>query len=447
MTAGGRAHPFEEQPHRTLLAWSLPVLIGFLAGPITDLVDTGFSAALGASSQAALGIGALVFMTVHWVFNFLGIAAQTEVAHARGAGDPVRAREAATLALAWSLAAGAVLGVLGFLASEPLAALLQARGAVLEEAVLYLRIRWISLPAILTTATAAGILRGAADMAGPMRVSIGLNALNVLGDALLVRGAGPLPGLGIAGLAWATVAAQIAGAVWSLALVRDRIGTSARVPWGGSAGLLRIGRDQFLRTFLLMAFFWTATGAANRMGEAAGAAWQGIRTFWLTAALLLDAFGVTAQTLVGTFLGAGRPRMARRVAAVACLHGLGVGFLLLGLMLLLEDPVRRLLVAPEAWPLFPEGWRLAAWMQPLAALCFVTDGLHWGSRDFAWLRNAMLAASGVGGAALLALDAEAPDAFARLWETVVLWLAVRAFFGLVRIWPGLGGAPLRPEGD
>ena len=35
-----------------------------------------------------------------------------------------------------------------------------------------------------------------------------------------------------------------------------------------------------------------------------------------------------------------------------------------------------------------------------------------------------------------------PDAFAWLWAMVILWLVVRAAFGLVRIWPGVGEAPL-----
>jgi MATE family multidrug resistance protein len=74
----------------------------------------------------------------------------------------------------------------------------------------------------------------------------------------------------------------------------------------------------------------------------------------------------------------------------------------------------------------------------------VTDGIHWGAGDYRFLRNAMIGATAAGAAILLlAVDRSAPDALTLVWLVTAGWIAVRAVFGVARIWPGIGAAPLR----
>ena len=80
-------------------------------------------------------------------------------------------------------------------------------------------------------------------------------------------------------------------------------------------------------------------------------------------------------------------------------------------------------------------------MQPLSALSFVTDGLHWASRDYAFLRNGMLLATATGVAGLWFLDPARPDALFHVWVVTFAWVVVRAALGMARIWPGLGRSP------
>jgi len=81
------SHPFVRNPHRTLIALSLPVLLSLVAEPLTGLVDTAFVARLGAVPLAALGVATVLLSSVFWIFNFLGIGTQTEVARAEGPGS------------------------------------------------------------------------------------------------------------------------------------------------------------------------------------------------------------------------------------------------------------------------------------------------------------------------------------------------------------------------
>jgi MATE family multidrug resistance protein len=423
---------------------SVPVLISLVAEPLTGLVDTAFVARLGSSELAGLGVGAALLSSALWVFNFLGIATQTEVAHALGAGDRARARDVAGLALALAALIGTAMGALCWPALGALARGMGASGEVHAAAYPYLEIRLLGVPPMLGMMVAFGALRGMHDMRTPLYIALASNALNIALDALLIFGLGPVPALGIAGAAWATVISQWVGGVWALLALRRQLGLPPQLHWRDARSLLRVGRDLFLRTGLAVAFVLLTTRAANRVGAESGAAHQAIRQVWLFTALALDAYAATAQSLVGYFLGARRRDLARRAALLANVWGLATGAALCAGMLLCEDAVARALVPGGARQVFSLAWRMSAIAQPLNAVSFVTDGIHWGARDYRYLRNAMLSATALGAAALLALDAAGRASLAGVWLITGGWISIRAAFGWLRLQPGVGAAPLAP---
>ncbi len=416
-------------------------MVSLVAEPLTGLADTAFISRLGTVPLAALGVGTIVLSSIFWVFNFLGISTQTEVARSLGAGDGGRACEISGLALALSALFGVGWLLVGLVLAEPAVAGMGASGEMHGAATQYLRIRLLAAPAVLVTTAAFGALRGLQDMRTPLRIAVSINVLNIALDALLIFGLGPVPALGVAGAAWATVVAQTLGGLWAVAAVRARLGVPARLHARDARLLLTAGRDLFLRTGLLTVFLLLATRAATRIGTEAGAAHQAIRQVWLFTALLLDAFAATAQSLVGYFRGARLLQPMRRVASVACAWSLGTGVLLAAAMWLGQDVVARWLVPVVAQPMFFSAWWVTAAMQPFNALSFATDGIHWGTSDYRFLRNAMMWATGLGAMALLLLDETAAGSLTQVWVVTAGWILVRAFLGVLRIWPGIGNSP------
>lgn len=421
----------------------MPVLFSFVAEPLTGLADTAFVKELGAAPLAGLGVGTIVLSSLFWIFNFLGIGTQTEVAHSLGAGDRPRARQFCGLALALAAAIGLGLVALGLPLTDFAVRQMGGEGEIRAAAVAYVRVRWFGAPAVLLTLTAFGALRGLQNVSTPLWITVAVNALNVALDALLIFGWGPVPALGVTGAAWATVASQWIGAGLALRAVRRALGFPAGFRWRDAVGLFVVGRDLFLRTGLLTFFLVLTTRAATRMGADPGAAHQAIRQFWAFTAFVLDAFGIVAQSLVGYFLGAGSLVLARRAAGIACAWGLAAGTAIAALMLVATAWMAELLVPQSAWPLFAAAWVPAALAQPLNALAFATDGIHWGTRDYRFLRNAMLAATGSMAVVLQFLDTGSPDALTSLWVLTGVWISLRAALGVLRIWPGIGHAPLR----
>lgn len=444
------------RPHATLVGLSIPVLFSLIAEPLTGLVDTAFVARLGAVPLAALGVGTTVLSAIFWAFNFLGIGTQTDVA--RWDGATLRTERDATMLQALIVAAG--LGTVAALVLWPLTpflvGLLGARGPMATSAELYTQIRWFGAPAIVITIAGFGALRGLRRMREPLYVALALNAVNIALDASLI------PRYGIAGAAWATVAAQWLGAaavVW-LALRQISGAWQAAAPSESPlrralsarrlGRLFRAGRDIVLRTASLTLFIVLATREATRLGADQGAVHQAVRQFWIFTALFLDAFAISGQSLVAFVSGsasgpapasASAPALAavRRVARVVLLWSGGVGTALALVMWLGAGPIGRLLVPTDALWLFPLAWVPALFFQPLNALAFGTDGILWGTSDFAYLRNVTLTATAVGLVLMYGLLWAGELDLAAIWLVTGAWIAVRAVLGILRIWPGRAG--------
>ncbi|MCA9935101.1 MAG: MATE family efflux transporter [Ardenticatenaceae bacterium] len=436
-------HSFVQKPHRTVLALSVPVLFSLIAEPLTGLIDTAFIARLGAVSLAALGVGTAALSSVFWIFNFLGVGTQTEVAQALGRQNQARAMRLTWLALALCLIFGVMLIVLGLPLAPAVAALLGADGVVQVDAVRYMQIRLFGAPAVLAMLTAFGALRGMQDMRTPLWIATAVNALNIALDWLLIFGVGAVPAMGVAGAAAASAIAQWVGALWAVTAVARRLGLAQKLQWREAGRLLQIGGDLFVRTGLLTLYLLFTTRVATQIGADSGAVHQAIRQVWTFTALGLDALAVTAQSLVGYFMGANDVAQARRVAAVTSGWSVVLGLLLTVAMFLGEDWVRGMLVPETAVALFNLPWLVAAAAQPINALAFITDGIHWGTGDYRYLRNGMLAATLVGVVGLWLVDANGERALLWVWGVTAVWISVRALFGVLRIWPGIGQSPMK----
>ncbi len=436
-------HPFVNAPHKTLISLSLPLLLSLIAEPLTGLVDTIFVANLGSTPLAALGVGTAVLSSIFWIFNFLGIGSQTEVAQAMGNGDISRLKQITTLAMVMAFFIGVALILLSFPLVSSMVRWMEATGGVHETAVEYIRIRMFGGPAILISIAAFGVMRGQQNMTTPLWVAGGINILNMVLDPLFIFGFGAFPPIGVAGAALASVISQWMGAIACLWYLFKKLGHPGRVKFSEALGLLVVGRDLFIRTGMLILFLLLSTRAATAVSSESGAAHQVIRQTWFFTAFLMDAYAMVGQSLVAYFLGGDQLNEARRVGTVVCCWSLGTGFLLAAVMLMGQDSVILLMVPGSAVNVFKGAWQTAALTQPLNALAFATDGIHWGTGDYAYLRNVVITATICCCSLLFFFENQGSLTLAGVWGITIVWVMIRACGGLMRIWPGVGLAPLK----
>ena len=428
----------------------MPILGSLVAEPLAGLVDTAFVARLGAEPLAALGVGTMVLSAIFWAFSFLGVATQTRVATLYGAesrdGGPGRGAAGMCLvAVTLALLVGMVVFVAGLPLAGPAARAMGAAGEVARLAEDYLVFRLFGAPAMLASFAAFGALRGAHDMRTPLWVASGMNALNVALDPVMIFGLGGFPAMGVAGAAIASSISPWVGALWAVAAALRRLGLPVGFDWRQARGLLAAGVDLFLRAASLNAFLILGTRKATLISAGAGAVHQVVRSTWFFNALFMDSFAISAQSLVAYFLGTGDRAQARRAARVVTLWSFGAGAALCLAMLFAEGWVSALYIPPVAMAAFPFPWRVAAVTQPISGVTFGTDGVHFGASDFTYLRNSVLAALVAGGIVVVWMDPASPQALNGVWWSFAVWTGVRAVIGTLRVWPGVGNAPLAHE--
>lgn len=413
-------------PHDAEIArLAIPALGALAADPLVSLVDTAFVGRLGPEPLGALGVDTAAFSFAFVLFNFLAYGTTPLVASALGRGD----REAAGRVVVHALTLAAVFGLAAVTVLEtltvPILRLLQAGDAILEPAAGYLRIRALAAPALLVVTVGHGAFRGYLDTRTPLKVTLGLNAVNLVLDPVLIFGAG----LGLDGAAIATVVAQWVGAGWFLALLirgGRRLGIQFELPGVAElAPLLRVGWELVMRTLALLAALTLATAIAARIGTETVAAHQVVGQLWLFLALAVDALAIAAQAMVARHLGAGRVAAARAAADRLLWWGIAAGTTLGVLLVLLRGVLPVLFTAdPVVAALVAGVMPLLAAMQPLGAVVFVWDGIFMGAARFRFLAASSVAAALAAGAFLLAVP-EAGWGLAGVWWGVAVLLVGR----------------------
>jgi putative MATE family efflux protein len=285
--------------------------------------DAYFVGRLGTAPLAGL---ALVFPLIALMqmmsAGAIGGGVSSAIARAVGANDLARAGATALQAVYVAAVCGITFTVVMLLAGRALYRALGAAGAALAAALDYSHVIFGGALLVWFANFAANVLRGSGDMRTPSAV-LGCTALlQVVLAGVLTTDAGPLPRLGIEGVAFAYltgfgVAAVVLGGcvcrqlhIWGVRLHlpppdRGRIGEILRV------GLISsFNAVQTVVTALILTGFVGAYGMAGLAGYGVGTRLE------LLQVPFVFAIGAALVAMVGINVGAGDLARARRVAWV-----------------------------------------------------------------------------------------------------------------------------------
>jgi putative MATE family efflux protein len=414
----------------SVLALAVPALVVLAAEPLYLLVDTAVVGNLGTVALGGLAVGGGLLAWAAALLNFLAYGTTARAARRAGAGDRAGAVAEGVQATWLALLLGAAVVVLLQLLAGPLTrALAGGPGEVAAAGEQWLRIASLGAPLLLVSQAGNGWLRGVQDLRRPVRFVLAGSLLSLVLCPLLVH---PI-GLGLPGSAVANLAGQsLTAGLFVRALLREGAGWRLR-PAAVRAQLV-LGRDLLLRAAVLQLAFLVAAGVAARAGQAQLGAHQIALQLFLFLALVLDAYAIAAQTLVGHALGAGRPGEARATAVRVALWGLGSGVVVAALLLAGRDLLVPLFTGDPAVRGQAElVWWFLAGFQPLAGVVFALDGVLMGAGDVGYLRTVTIGAALVGFLPLSLLSVPLGWGLAGVWTGLTLFLALRLVAVLLRV--------------
>ena len=383
--------------NREILRIALPNIISNITVPIMGIVGTMIAGHLGDSvaTIGALAIGVSIFNFLYWNCSFIRMGTSGITAQAYGAGD----RRTTTLMLARATAVSLIVGIAMVILQKPLgeAALRLMNGNDMVADYFYARI-W-AVPAGVLLFGLNGWLTGMQNAVIPMVVAIIVNVIHI-GCSLWF--AFPL-GMGIVGIAYASVVAQWMGVAITAAITwwhygKGLVAISWREVWDARAmrEFFAINRDIIIRTLCVCAAYTFFTAASARMEDKTILAVNTILLELFTLfSYMNDGFAYAAEALTGRFIGA-RDGRALRLCVKRCMMwcvvicaiyvSLYVGWWRELLGLFVED-------GADAEQIIEYAGRYIGWIIiiPLAASWpFMMDGIMVGATQSRIMRNSML---------------------------------------------------------
>jgi len=409
---------------RRILALAVPAFAALIAQPLMLLADTWVAGYLGTASLAGLGVGSALLNTITGLMIFLAYGSTSVVSRQLGAGNRIRGLELGVQAMWLALVLGALLAVVTWLAAPWLAAGLGAEGAVLAEAVSYLRWSLPGLPGMLAMLAATGTFRGLSDARTPLVLLIGSALVNLLLNIAFVFGLGS--GLGGVGLALALAEMLLGGVAWWLVGRRCRAAGARLAPsFPEMRRSLAVGTPLLLRTVTLRVALLVTTYVATAQGTVALASHHVVMQVWGLLAYALDALAIAGQTIIGLALGAGNKTEARSSTRLMTVWAVSGGALLGLAAIGARVPIASFFAPEDAVATMVARLLVIVGLTlPLAGYVYLLDGVLIGAGDGPYLAKAGVITLAVYAPAALGALLMQPGAGGLTW----LWVSFTVGF-------------------
>jgi MATE family multidrug resistance protein len=331
---------------RALFALATPILVSQLAVIGLALIDTVMAGRLSANDLAAVAMGMSIYASVFIGMNGVLQALTPIAGHHFGAG---RFRDIG-LDLAqghWLALVMAAIGMPALLFPDLWLRLAGVEPAVAAIAHDYLVIIAFALPGSLLARSYIAVNSAVSRPNVVMTINLAMLAAKAPLNWLFMHGAGPLPAMGGAGCALASVlllwSSAIANAlVWRLDSFYDRFrGRFAWVgpQWARQKDLLRLGLPSGASLLIEVTSFTFIAILVARLGAVTLGGHQIIANLVSILFMLPLSLGIATSVLVAQSLGAGDPVRARQVALRGWRIAVGGGLAAALLVWLLRGPI------------------------------------------------------------------------------------------------------------
>ena len=313
---------------KQLLIFFFPILFGTFFQQLYNTVDAVIVGRfVGKEALAAVGgsTGTLINLLVGF-FVGLSSGATVIISQFYGGGREKRVSEAVHTAIAFSLACGIGLMVVG-IAFSPFA--LRAMGTpedIMQYSLSYIRIYFLGIIPNLIYNMGAGILRAVGDSKRPLYYLMASCFTNIVLDLVLVVWLR----LDVRGAAIATIASQLVSAVLvvirlfktedSYRLVVSKIKMNLYMVMR----IVRIGLPAGLQSVMYSASNIIIQSSVNSLGTDTVAAWTAYTKIDSVYWMIISALGISITTFVGQNYGAGKMDRVKRGIYVC----LGLSFLI-----------------------------------------------------------------------------------------------------------------------
>ena len=330
---------------RALAAFSLPILFGNMLQSLNGSVNAVWVGKfLGEAALAAAGNSNVVMFLLFGVIFGFSMASTVMIAQCIGAKNIAEAKRVVGTSAVFFMAVSLAMSVVGFVSAPGLLGWMQTPADAMPFALAYMRIIFLALPFMSGMFFLMAALRGAGDSRTPFIYLVVSVILDIGLNPLFIFGLGPIPRLGIAGAATATLIAQALSCGALIAhLYRTKHFLRIRrhelelfkVDWTLVRLLISKGIPMGLQMFVVSSSMIAVVSLVNRFGSQETAAFNAAMQLWNYVQMPAMAVGAAVSSMAAQNVGAGRWDRVGKVAITGVTFNFVVGGSLIVLVYLL----------------------------------------------------------------------------------------------------------------
>ena len=312
---------------RKIIGFAIPLFLGNLFQQLYNTADSLIVGNfIGSEALAAVSSsGSLIFLMVG-LFNGVAMGAGVVIARYFGARDPEHLRRAVHSTVFFGAVSGVILTVLGILLTPLLLRWMGTPEAVLPNSILYFRMYFGGVLAVVLYNVAVGILQAVGDSKHPLYYLMISSCVNVVLDLLFVA----VLGFGVGAAALATAISQFLSAALAFRrLCREKteyqvVPSQVRFDGPMLREILRIGLPSGLQNSIISFANVIVQSSINRFGAAAMAGCGVYFKIEGFGFLPITCFAMAMSTFVSQNLGAQRYDRVQKGARFGILCSMAV---------------------------------------------------------------------------------------------------------------------------
>ena len=304
----------------TIWRLSLPNMFAMVATALVSIAETTYVGRLGTVQLAGIALVFPLLMLQQMLSaGSMGGGISSAISRAIGAGDDARANALVLHATVISAALALFFTVVFLLFGQAIYRLVGGQGAALEQALLYSNIAFAGSLCIWLTNAFASAIRASGNMKTPSLTLLLVSVGQIVFGGALGLGLGPLPRLGMAGIAMGQVIAFALGGIYLYLYLRSpssrvRLSFATRLEGRNFREILKVGAIASISSLQTVLTILVLTRIVASFGTEALAGYGiGTRLEFLLIPLTF-AIGVACVPMVGMAIGSGMVQRARRVA-------------------------------------------------------------------------------------------------------------------------------------
>lgn len=333
----GQVDMTQGRPWEKIVIFTVPMLIGNIAQQLYNTVDSiVVGKYVGDNALAAVGSASPVFNLLLVLFVGISMGASIMVSQYFGSHDRANLSKTIGSTITLTAVASVLLMIVGALTIRPLLVLLDTPDTLIDWCTSYLMILLLGIAGLAYYNILCGVLRGLGDSLSALVYLLVATVINIVLDIWFVAGLG----LGVAGVALATVIAQVVSAVLCVIKLRrmtelfDMKAQYLKPDRENIMTVLRLGLPSGLTQAIFSLAMVVVQSLTNSFGEMIIAANVIIMRVDGFAMMPNFSFGTAMTTYAGQNVGAREYDRVKQGAKQGTLIAVGTSAVITGLILL-----------------------------------------------------------------------------------------------------------------